>query len=37
MKIEVLFSEICNQFGDPQNAEYLRQVILNTGNGSDIK
>ncbi len=27
MKIEVLFSEICNQFGDPQNAEYLRQSM----------
>ncbi|MCQ2427774.1 MAG: glutamine amidotransferase [Clostridia bacterium] len=25
MKIEILFSEVCNQFGDPQNAEYLKQ------------
>ena len=24
MKIEVLFGEVCNQFGDPQNAVYLK-------------
>jgi len=25
MKIEVLFSEVCNFYGDPQNVEYLKQ------------
>lgn len=25
MIVEVLFSEVCNFFGDPQNAEYLKQ------------
>ncbi|MBO4322003.1 MAG: hypothetical protein J5919_03305 [Clostridia bacterium] len=24
MKVEVLFGEVCNQFGDPRNAEYLK-------------
>ena len=27
MIIEVLFAEICNLYGDPQNAEYLRQTL----------
>ena len=27
MKIEVLFAEICNLYGDPQNVEYLRQTL----------
>jgi len=25
MKVELLFFEVCNQFGDPQNAEYLKK------------
>ena len=27
MKIEVLFSEVCNLSGDFQNVEYLRQTL----------
>lgn len=27
MIIEVLFSEVCNLYGDPQNVEYLRQTL----------
>lgn len=27
MIIEVLFAEICNLYGDPQNVEYLRQTL----------
>ncbi len=27
MKIEVLFSEVCNLFGDAQNAEYLKKTL----------
>ena len=27
MKIEVLFSEVCNLNGDLQNVEYLRQTL----------
>ncbi len=27
MKIEVLFGEICNLYGDPQNVEYLSQTL----------
>ena len=27
MKIEVLFSEVCNLNGDLQNVEYLRQTM----------
>ena len=27
MKIEVLFGEVCNLYGDPQNAEYLARTL----------
>lgn len=27
MKIEILFDEICNLYGDPQNAEYLKRTL----------
>lgn len=27
MKIEILFGEVCNLYGDPQNAEYLSQTL----------
>ena len=27
MIVEILFSELCNFYGDPQNAEYLRQTL----------
>ena len=29
MIIEILFGEICNLYGDPQNAEYLSQSLKN--------
>lgn len=29
MIIEVLFAEICNLYGDPQNVEYLKQTLPN--------
>ncbi len=27
MTVEVLYEEVCNLYGDPQNAEYLRQTL----------